>query len=351
MKIGIFLPYGLGDLVMATPMLRALRRHFGATARLVGITRPHLAHVLQGTPWLDEQWPFVPKAEQSESCDWSLVSRMHQEQFDTVLFLSRSSRATVLAWLGGAKQRVGYVRCGRATLLTQKLEWPHHNGHSDASSTVGHYLRLAEAIGCPAGSTDLELATTNRDEQSADVVWRNLGLRGDGRLLLLNAAGPRGSAKLWPSEHFGDLARRVAGELDHDVLVLCGPEQRQIALDIVRRADHARVFSLADQPLDLGTRKACIRRGKMMVSTDTGERFVATAFGKPVVTLFGPTLPQQNELPPARSSTLYLDLDCVGCQNRVCPLRHHKCMQELSVDMVYGEVARILEESLAACAA
>ena len=48
---------------------------------------------------------------------------------------------------------------------------------------------------------------------------------------------------------------------------------------------------MADQPLDLGTAKACIRRSRMMVSTDSGPRHVAAAFGKPVITLRGPTLP------------------------------------------------------------
>jgi heptosyltransferase II len=307
--------------------------------------------VLEGTPWLDEQWLLAPKAGQDEAHDWSLVSRMHQQHFDTVLFLERSFRATVLAWLGGAKQRVGYVRCGQGKLLTKRLEWPHHHKNSSGDSMVAHYFRLAEAIGCPSGSSELELATVERDEQSADLVWRNLGLRSDGRILLMNPAGLKGSAKLWPAEHFGALARRVASELNQDVLVLCGRKNREIARDIAKRASHARVFSLADQPLDLGTRKACIRRGRMMVSNESGERLIASAFGKPVITLSGPTLPEWSRLSKGRSSILSLDLDCIGCQNRVCPLRHHKCMQDLSVSMVYGEVAKLLEESLAACAA
>ena len=62
MKIAVFLPNWLGDLVMATPTLRAMRRHFGPQARLVGILRPYLADVLAGTGWLDEQWFFDPRA-------------------------------------------------------------------------------------------------------------------------------------------------------------------------------------------------------------------------------------------------------------------------------------------------
>ena len=49
MKLGIFLPNWLGDLVMATPALRAIRRHFGPQAHIVGIMRPKLAGLLAGT--------------------------------------------------------------------------------------------------------------------------------------------------------------------------------------------------------------------------------------------------------------------------------------------------------------
>jgi heptosyltransferase-2 len=336
---------------MATPMLRTLREHFGPETRLVGITRPYLADVLKGTGWLDEQWLFNPRAQQGESRDWTLVRRMHQERFDTVLLLPNSFRANVLAWLGGARRRVGYVRHGRGGLLTNKLDWPHRNGRVSDYSMVDHYLKLAEAIGCPPGATHLELATQETDEQTADGVWNNLGLRADGRVVLLNSGGARDAAKSWPVKHSGDLARWLAGEMDCDVLVMCGPNQRQTAQEIVLRADHPRVFSMADQPLDLGTAKACIRRGRLMISNDSGIRFIAAAFGKPVITLLGPMLPTWSDLPGMRSVNLYLDLDCIGCQNRVCPLRHHKCMQDLSVDMVCGEVAKLLEGSLAACAA
>ena len=74
-------------------------------------------------------------------------------------------------------------------------------------------------------------------------------------------------------------ARRIVDVLDHDVLVLCGPKEREIARQVVRLADRRRVVSMAEQPMDLGTSKACIRRGRLMVSTDSGPRHAAAALG------------------------------------------------------------------------
>jgi heptosyltransferase-2 len=351
MKIGIFLPNWLGDVVMATPTLRAMRRHFGAGTRLIGIMRPHLADVLKGTSWLDEEWYFNPRAENPEVRHWPVIRKMRQERLDVALLLPNSMRTALMARLGGAKERVGYARYGRGPLLTRKVESPQSRGLSSPCPTVDYFLKLSEAMGCPPESRRLELATTPDDEHAAELVWERLGLRGEGRVMTFNCGGAYGPAKLWPVEHFGDLAKRVASTLDYDVLVMCGPKERRIARAIVDRASHPRVASMADQPIDLGTAKACIRRARLMVSTDSGPRHVAAAFGKPVVTLYGPMPPVLGENPTVLATDLRLDMDCIGCQNRVCPLGHHKCMRDLTPDMVFSEIARLVREDRAAYAA
>ena len=353
MKIAIFLPNWVGDLVMATPTLRAIRRHAGPDARLVGIMRPYLADVLGGTGWLDRQWFLHPRSKEPGTGFWALVRRMRAERFDAAVLLTNTLRPAMAAWLGAARERIGYVLYGRGPLLTTKL-YPRRAGRRLAPApVVDTYLALARALGCPPESPRLELATTDRDRRRADAVWADLGLRDDGRVLIFNGSGAYGGAKLWPAGYFAALARRVAERLDHDVLVICGPKELQIARDVVRMAGNRRVFSMAGQPLDLGTAKACIRRGRLMVSTDSGPRHVAAAFGLPVVTLFGPMLPTWSENPTQRAGNLMLELDCIGCHKRVCPVGHHKCMRELTVDMVFSEVVKLLrdEEDAASAAA
>ncbi|MBN2475009.1 MAG: lipopolysaccharide heptosyltransferase II [Pirellulales bacterium] len=343
MRIALFLPNWLGDLVMATPTIRALRHHFGADAHLVGILRPYLSEVLSGTDWLDEQWFYNPRAEDPALRMLALARRMRQERFDLAVLLPNSLRTALVAWLGGARQRIGYVRNGRGPLLTGRLYPRRVRGRLVDAPVVDVYLALTRSLGCAPESPRLELATVERDERSADAVWRELGLRTDGRVVALNSGSSNGAARFWPAEHFGRLARLIASRLDHDVLVVCGPSERCDAQEILRCADHDRVFSMADQPLDLGTSKACIRRTRLMVSTDSGPRHVAAALGKPVITLRGPTLPIWSENPTVRAVDLRLDLECTGCRERVCPLKHHKCMRDLTAGMVYPEVVRLLQ--------
>jgi len=344
MKIALFLPNWLGDLAMATPTLRALRKHFGSDAKLVGIMRPYLAEVLGGTDWLTEQWFFDPRARDRRLRSLALARRMRRERFDLAVLLTNSLRTALVARMAGIPRRVGYVRYGRGPLLTDRLEPPRDGRRIKVTPVVFTYLALAEAVGCPPESPRLELATTEEDERSADLVWERLGLRGEGRVVLLNCSGAYGGAKLWPVERFARLARLVVERLNHDVLVICGPGERQLARDIVQQSGAERVFSMADQPLGLGTAKACIRRGGLMVSTDSGPKHVAAALDKPLVGLHGPFLPEQSYNPTQRAERLILDLDCAGCGKRVCPLGHHRCMRDLDVETVYAAVVRLLEQ-------
>ena len=113
-----------------------------------------------------------------------------------------------------------------------------------------------------------------------------------------------------------------------------------------------RVVSLADEEqLPVGLTKACLRRSRLLVTTDSGPRFFGIAFGRPVVTLFGPTDPIRTETHYDAETCLSLSLDCQPCMARTCPLVHHRCMRDLSVDQVYDIVAEKLVQNRHACVA
>jgi heptosyltransferase-2 len=109
---------------------------------------------------------------------------------------------------------------------------------------------------------------------------------------------------------------------------------------IEKLAGHERVRSLAGQELPLGLTKACLKRSRLLITTDSGPRHIAAALGRPLITLFGPTHPAWSDTHYDRDTPLQLAVDCGPCQQRECPLGHHRCMRELSVDLVWAEVRR-----------
>lgn len=342
MKIGIFLPNWIGDAVMATPTLRAVRQQF-ADAEIVAIMRPYVAAVLDGLNLVDRVILHEPRTKSSPNRGCRFVRSLRREKFDTVLLLPNSLRAGWLAWLSGASRRIGFNRDGRGWLLTDRVS---PKSKAQPHPVIDEYLRLAAHLGCETISRQMELATTNCDEDAIQQFWaqypEKLRRRG---VVCLNPGGAFGSAKHWPAESFGSLARRIAGDLEKTALVLCGPQERDEARQIVCHADHPHVVNLADCELSLGLTKAAIKHSELLVTTDSGPRHFAPPFGVPVITLFGPTHIAWSETFYPQAIHLQLDVDCGPCQQRVCPLGHHRCMKELSVDQVFSSCATLLQKT------
>ena len=351
MKIGVFIPNWIGDAAMCTPTLRALRTHFGSQAKITGILRPYVADVLAGTHWLDEQIFYHPKSRIAGERTWPVLQNLRAQRFDAIVLLTNSLRSGILAWASGAPVRVGYARYGRGQLLTHKLYHPRLGRGWLPTPAIDAYLQLAYALGCQPESPRLELATSPTDEAAADAVWKKWNLPHGSSVVVLNSGGAYGAAKLWPSEYFAELARRIVADPRLSVLVACGPAERSVAQQIVQLASHPRVVSLADEPISIGLSKACIRRSRLLVSTDSGPRFFAVAFDVPVVALFGPTHIDWSRTHDVREICLQHAVPCGPCAQRTCPLGHHDCMRLLSVERVYAAVERRLGNAGAAEAA
>jgi heptosyltransferase-2 len=347
MRLGIFLPNWIGDVVMATPAIRALRQLVGVRGQLIGIMRPYVGEVLAGTSWLDETIFYDKPPGRFSLAGAGVYHALGGAELDRVVLLTNSLRTAWMAWRGGSPERVGYAGNWRTWLLTTKLP-----RSTMPKATIDGYLYLAAAAGASIDSRRMELATTAAEERNADRVWNTLGLPSGKRVVVLNSGGAYGAAKRWPAEYFATLARRIVADGPWSVLVNCGPAERQAAREIEHRAADPRIASLARfAELPIGLTKACLRRSRLVVSTDSGPRHIAIAFSKPVITLFGPTDPAATAIHYARETSLSLGIDCQPCMARECPLAHHRCMRELTVERVYAAVRQALDDEVAAGAA
>lgn len=340
--LAVFLPNWIGDAVMATPTLRALRTRYASTHTIIGVGRSGVIDVLTGTGLVDEAIELDPKSKRPQLGMGSVIGKLRRIRPDVALLLTNSWRTALVARLGGARRRFGYAREGRGWLLTDPLAPQRQNGKYVPSSVVDYYLQLATAAGCATDSLAIELTTSPDDQRRADEVLNRLNVSIDARLVAINNGGAFGAAKLWPTKHFAALARRIVENHRVCVVALCGPAERDMARDICQQAHHRRVVGLHNEALSLGLSKALVRRAALMVTTDSGPRHFAAAFDTPVITLFGPTHIAWSENYHRRATHLQLRVDCGPCQQRTCPLSHHRCMRELSVDHVYESAVRWL---------
>jgi heptosyltransferase-2 len=340
MKLALFLPNWVGDAVMATPALQAIRREY-TQAEIVAVMRPVIGDVLTGLHLFDRELHVDPRSPSPELTGRRLVKRLRGERCDTVVLFPNSIRSAWWAWRAGIRRRIGFARDLRGWLLTDPLvPKPKSRPHP----VLDEYLRLAERLGCRNLSLPMALAVLPKDRETLDAFWSSYPSQWRQGVVCLNTGGAFGPAKNWPKEYFAELARRITDQLDRTVLVVCGPAERDDARWIAAQAKRATVLSLADAPLSVGLTKAAIAEADILVTTDSGPRHFAAALGIPSVVLFGPTHPAWSDTRDPRTISLQLPVDCGPCQQPKCPYAHHRCMRELTVDVVFHAVHRALRE-------
>ena len=348
-QVAIFLPNWVGDAVMATPTLRALRNFYGRNVRIVGIGKPAVVGVLEGTSWLNETWAFKARSRGPLANRRAIVQRLRREKVDTAILLPNSFTSAAMAWLAGARHRIGYARDGRSTLLTQRLHAPRSGRKWLPIPAIDYYLRLADSIGAITLDRHMELALTSQDRGLLQDLYAKWDWTDSHPTVVINNGGAYGGAKLWPTEHVRDLAKELSGNPQLQVLLHCGPDEREAANAIETELANPRVRSMGNESaLPLGLTKAVLAKASVVISTDSGPRHIAVAFNRPVVSLFGPTEPAWTTTYNVRESHLEEKLPCRACWKRTCPLGHHRCMTDLKVEKVLRETWMRLAESQAA---
>ena len=339
-RIALFLPNWIGDVVMATPAVRAVREAFPA-AELVAVCKPYVADVLAGSPWFREVILADKKGPRSQRL-FAVARKLREQPPDAAILFPNSFRTALLAKLGGCRRIVGFARYGRGFLLTDRLDSKTDaHGRFVPCPVIDDYNRLAVALGTANPGHRMELFTTPEAEAAADAVWDRFGLAHYSRVIALNPGAAFGAAKHWPAGSFAQLARMLTQQAGCGVLILCGPTEREMARRIADDSRSPRAFALSDTPLSLGLTKAIVRRANLFVTTDSGPRHFAAAFGTPVVTLFGPTHIEWTETYFERAVHLQKQVPCGPCQRRVCPL-DHRCMRELPPAEVFAAAVRLL---------
>ena len=339
-RVALFLPNWIGDVVMATPAIRAVREAWPA-AELVAVCKPYVADVLAGSPWFRETVLF-DKNGRRERRLWAVARKLRRTPIGGAILFPNSFRTALLAKLGRCRRVVGFTRYGRSLLLDRRLKAvTDARGRFVPSPMMDDYNRLAVALGTADPGYKMALFTTLQDETAASAVWEKFDLAKYPRVVGLNPGAAFGAAKHWPVEHFAALARTLAGRRGCGVLVLCGPSERDIARGIADDSHSPHVFALSDTPLSLGLTKAVVRRLDLLVTTDSGPRHFAAAFGRPVVSLFGPTHIAWTQTYFDRETHLQKKVPCGPCQQRVCPL-DHRCMRDLSPEEVFAAADRLL---------
>ena len=290
-------PASLGDVVLSSPAVAVVRAAF-PTAHLSLAVGSWSLPAAQGIPNVDEivdLGNFGTPGRFGPRDLPAAVQMMRGGRYDLAVVLDRSPMVAVAPLLAGIPWRAGIDSAGRGFAHGIRVRWARRCHEADL------YLAVARAATAGAISPDaLPLPALAFDpgpaaRTAAEMFWRDTGLAvSGGPIVVIHPGGAANpgmtlSAKRWPADRFGSVARALAQAGFRVVLV--GDLTDSLVVAAVKESAGTSLIDLSGRA-DFTTLAAIIERADVYVGNDSVPLHLAVAMGTPAVALYGPTDPR-----------------------------------------------------------
>ena len=344
----------IGDVVLSTPVIRALRRTF-PDATLTYLVERDAASVVAGNRDLDR----IIVVERTRGLrrvldDAKLAWQLRRERYDVVIDMHGGPRSSWLALATGARQRIGYDIPGRQWMYTRTI--PRARELRPRHSVLNQWDLLEGIEGWPGEGADpardaVAMPIDPEADRRIAARLRSAGVAPEHPLIVLHVSASN-PFRRWPEPAFAQVvASLVSQSPDRRVILSSGPSDRLAADRIVVAArallpDQARTQVIDFGEFDLAELRALVERSVLFIGGDTGPLHVAATTTTPVVAIYGPTLPARST--PWRNPSIPTEsieitgLPCRPCDQRVCAPGDYRCLTAITPADVIVAAERML---------
>lgn len=327
LKILVIDLLNIGDVLLATPALRVLRRAY-PQAEIDILVKMQVRDIVLHNPNLSSVIGMDIKGRHRSPRHFiELVRDIRRRQYDQLINLHASARTMLLAALSGAKAKRGLASRGYEWLLHQSVEQRVDIHRAES------YLQVLRDLGIPEHEHEgLEMWVDKESRLRAKEMWSEAELDSKKTIIGLNP-GASVPIKQWTVNGWVELADLLTNDGMQPVF-FGGPGDVALVDEIISRM-HARPVSLAGKTtlLDLA---ALIRACEVFVSTDSGPMHIAASQKTPIAALFGPTSPAQFGPYFVPHVICRSEAPCVGCRGG--PAKSHTCLAGVSATEVHNKV-------------
>jgi predicted lipopolysaccharide heptosyltransferase III len=344
----------IGDVVFTTPAVHALRQRF-PDAHLSYIVEPAAAPIVLNNPHLN-QVILAPRARGLGGLrdDLVLGRRLRAERYDLAIDFHGGPRASLLTWLSGAPERIGYEVAGRSWMYTRRIARP--RALRPRHSVENQWDLLAPLGVAPPDRARFPMEMPLDRAVAAAVAGRlaEAGVAADDRLVVIHVSAGN-PFRRWPAAHFVELAVALAaGDARRRILVTSGPSEREAAERVIVEARAGLGGARASQILSCGEfslaeLRALLDRASLYIGGDSGPLHVAATTSVPIVGLYGPTLPIRSA--PWRAAAWITEsvdageLPCRPCDQRLCEPGDFRCLTSIKPAQVVEAAGRALSRT------
>ena len=331
-KLLIIEIWSIGDLIMITPLLIALRNKL-PTVEITLLSKSYASELLKYSPvnkYVFFDFPWTRFAGKYKVWKWNwlgllkLIKRLREEKYDLSLDARGDFRNNLLSFLIGAKRRIGYDWTGGGYFLTDVAQFDYNNGHR-----VDAWLNLLNYLGIKVESPKPYLSVAKDEEEWAESFLREKGI-GEGDLVIGIHPGARIKTRCWPLDRFAEVADYIKDNYKSKIIVFIEPDD--YGQDIPIKKEHLKVKVSLRQLI------ALIKQLNLLICNDGGAMHIATAVDTPVVAIFGPTNPVWFG-PYGNNHSIIIkeDIKCRPCFD-YCKYKEPFCITKISVEEVLKEV-------------
>ncbi|MDJ0829485.1 MAG: lipopolysaccharide heptosyltransferase II [Desulfobacterales bacterium] len=331
-RILVRAPNWIGDAVMTTPAMAAIRNTF-PDAEISILAKPAIAELFQSHSACDRIIIF-DKSNGHKSIQglWQLTRELKQSQFDMAILMQNAFQAAAITFLAGIPIRAGYRTDGRRLLLNygipmgSKERQLHH---------VDYYFNMVKALGIKGPNKHLTLECTKQETAwSQDTFGQQYAVIAPGATY--------GSAKKWKPERFAAVADSLGNQFDFKI-VFIGDQGDQATGNQVAAQMQSQPINLIGKT-SVRQMLAIIASSRLLVTNDSGPMHVAAAFNTPLIAIFGSTDHQTTSPQSKNARMIYHRLDCAPCLKRHCPT-DHACMEAVTVNDVMATANKLINDT------
>ena len=318
MRILVIRLTSLGDVILTTPVLAALRARY-PDARIDYLVMASCAEAIDGNPHIDARIPFDKARHRSLPALRAFARGLGA--YDLVVDLHAKLRSRLLTACMAADRVLRYRKRAWWKALGVHLRLIRYRADAPIVTT---YFKALAPLGIPVGAEDLSFTYSEADKKK---VAAHAGA-------VVLAIGAANATKKWPRDHFARL-----GELIEEPIVIVGGCADTADGEAIRGRIGGRCTNLAGA-LSLKESGALLAGARYVVCNDSVSFHMARAVGAPAFVIFGPTDPGMFTYND-RAVLVYGQEPCAPCSlhgDRQCPKGHFDCMRRLTPEKVLAAI-------------
>ena len=332
----------IGDVVLTFPCIRTLRENF-PEANLIVAVRDKAGELIEDCPWADgvisvkkQKRGLVEQINYQKEFFLSL-RKFH---FDLTIDMRTGTRGAILAFLSGARQRIGYHSMNGKLWRNRIFTHLYLNEYNPLQHVAEYHLNLLAAYGLTTENIWPEIHVPHERHQTATALFKQEKIPLDRPAIIIQPFS-LWKYKEWGADKYAYLINWITSQYRFPVVLTGSPGESKRAHEIMNMCGEG-VYDLVGKT-SIGTFSAILKNSRLFIGPDSSGMHIAGAVGTPTITIFGPSSPVSWMPKGKQHLIVHKDLPCVPCRQKGCQDRGiSRCIEELTVDEVSETVERQL---------